>query len=186
MIEPVPNQITVAIFASDRGPGDAERASLMTQTGHHFARRGARLLTLAEDGVPPVALITAARTAGGAVEVVADASIHLPPLLADVPVHIAADQAERLALIAGRAQALVGLPGSLASASALFATWSLAREQGRSLPVVLLNRHRAFEVVRGFSADVLSHSVRGYERAVQFAETVEDLWGRTQRLVEGR
>ncbi|MFD2648977.1 hypothetical protein ACFSX5_14400 [Devosia albogilva] len=186
MIEPATNQITVAVFASDRGPGDAERASLMTQTGNYFARRGARILTLAEDGAPPVALITAARTAGGAVEVVADASIHLPPVLADVPVHVAGEGAERQALIASRTQALVGLPGSLASATALFATWSAARQQGRVLPVVLLNRHRAFEVVRGFSADVLSHSLKGHERAVQFADTVEDLWSRTQRLVQGR
>jgi predicted Rossmann-fold nucleotide-binding protein len=186
MIEPVTNQITVAVFASDRGPGDAERASLMTQAGNYFARRGARILTLAEDGVVPVTLITAARTAGGAVEVVADASIHLPPVLADVPIHVAADAAERQALIASQAQALVGLPGSLASATALFATWAAARQQGRVLPVVLLNRHRAFEVVRGFSADVLSHSLRGHERALQFADTVEDLWTRTQRLVQGR
>ncbi len=186
MIEPVAKQITVAVFASDRGPGDAERATLMTQTGNYFARRGARLLTLAEGGVMPVTLITAARTAGGAVEVVADASSHLPPVLTDVPIHVAADSAERQALIATRAQALVGLPGSLASAAALFATWSAARQQGRVLPVILLNRHRAFEVVRGFSADVLSHSLRGHERALQFAETVEDLWNRTQRLVEAR
>jgi hypothetical protein len=52
--------------------------------------------------------------------------------------------------------------------------------------VILLNRHRAFEVVRGFSADVLSHSLKGHERAVQFADTVEDLWSRTQRLALGR
>ena len=185
-MEPSPSQITVAVFASDRGAGDAERASLMTQTGNYFARRGARLLTLAEGGVLPVALITAARTAGGAVEVVADAGIQLPPVLSDVPVNVVADAAERQALLASRAQALVGLPGSLASATALFATWSAARQQGRTLPVILLNRHRAFEVVRGFSADVLSHSLKGHERAVQFADTVEDLWSRTQRLALGR
>ena len=51
----------IAVFASDRGPGDAERASLMSQAGSYFARRGARIVCLAEDDVIPVPLITAIR-----------------------------------------------------------------------------------------------------------------------------
>ena len=186
MAEPQTNQIIIAVFASDRGPGGPERSSLMTQTGSYFARRGARIVTLAEDGAIPVPLITAARAAGGSVEVVADPGTRLPAALADVPLLVGANQAERLAQITARAQALVGLPGSLASSSAMFSAWALSRKQGKTLPLVLLNRHRAFEVMRGFSADVMSHSLSGYERLVQFAETVEDLWGRTQGLVEGR
>lgn len=42
----------------------------------------------------------------------------------------------------------------------------------------MLNRHRAFEVVRGFAGDVMSHSVQGYDRNLQFAETVEELWNK--------
>ena len=41
----------IGIFASDKGPGDPERASLMSQTGTLFARRGAQLLCLWEQGV---------------------------------------------------------------------------------------------------------------------------------------
>ena len=47
----------------------------------------------------------------------------------------------------------------------------------------MLNRHRAFEVVRGYAADVLSPGLPGYDRAVQFADTIEDLWSRVSRLV---
>ena len=56
--------LRVAVFASDRGPGDAERASIMSQTGTYFAKRGANLICLAENGVIPVPLITAAVSDG--------------------------------------------------------------------------------------------------------------------------
>ncbi|HEY9012721.1 MAG TPA: hypothetical protein VIN06_17065, partial [Devosia sp.] len=45
-------------------------------------------------------------------------------------------------------------------------------------PVVLLNRNRAFEVVRGMSADVLSHSVKQFDRMAVFTDNVEDLWNK--------
>ena len=45
-------------------------------------------------------------------------------------------------------------------------------------PVVLLNRNRAFEVMRGMSQDVLSHSVKQYDRMAVFTDNIEDLWNR--------
>ena len=60
----------LGVFASDRGPGDAERASIMSQVGSFLARRGARLVCLGDEGVP-VPLITSARTAGGEVTLIA-------------------------------------------------------------------------------------------------------------------
>lgn len=172
----------IGIFASDKGPGDPERASLMTQTGTHFARRGAELLCLWEQGVGPLPLMTAARTAGGVVSVLADEDVALPPTLSGVPVRVVADRAARQAMLADEADVLVVLPGSLASASALFGSWASTR--GRSKPVVMLNRHRAFEVVKGFAGDVLSHSVAGYDRNVQFADSVEDLWNKVSWVLE--
>ena len=174
----------LAVFASDKGPGDAERASLMTQTGTYFARRGARIVCLVEQGVIPVPLITAARAAGGAVQLIADASIVLPSALAGVAMEVIADRAERLARVAGLADALVALPGSLASVSSLFGVWTVACGNGRNCPVVMLNRHKAYEVMRGYAADVLSHGLSGHDKAVQFADSVEDLWSRVSRLVE--
>ena len=52
---------TIAIFASDKGPGDAERASIMSQAGTYFARRGARIVCLAEGRSVAIPLITSAR-----------------------------------------------------------------------------------------------------------------------------
>ncbi|MFN4211030.1 MAG: hypothetical protein ACK4G5_10710, partial [Devosia sp.] len=64
-----------------------------------------------------------------------------------------------------------------------FGTWAAAKAMGRTPPVVMLNRHRAYEVIRGYAADVLSPGLPGHERAVQFADTIEDLWGRLSRLI---
>lgn len=183
MQDTTPSGPTIAVFASDRGPGDAERASIMSQAGSYFAKRGANIVCLAENGVIPVPLITAARTAGGSVEIIADATIVLPPALAGVTMTVLPDRSERLAQVAQRAAAYVALPGSLASASMLFGAWAAAKAQGRTTPVLMLNRHRAYEVVRGYAADVLSPGLRGYERAVQFADSIEDLWARLTRLV---
>ena len=51
----------------------------------------------------------------------------------------------------------------------------------------MLNRHKAFEVMRGYAVDVLSPGLPGYDKAIQFADTVEDLWSRISRLAgDGR
>ena len=173
----------LAIFASSKGPGDAERASLMSQTGTYFAKRGAQLLCLAENGNLPIPLITAARAAGGMVRIVADASIVLPPALAGVTMDVVTDQPARFNRLAELAEGLVALPGSLASATELFGVWAAGRAQGRTPPVVMLNRHKAFEVMRGYAVDVMSPGLPDYDKAIQFAETVEDAWSRISRLV---
>ncbi len=177
------NSPVLAVFASDRGPGDPERASIMSQAGTLFARRGASIVALSENGVIPVPLITAARTAGGQVQIVGDPSIVLPAALREVTLETLESREERLLRTAQLAHAFVALPGSLASATALFGAWAAAREQGRHLPVVMLNRHRAFEVMRGYAADVLSPGLPGFEKSIQFADTVDDLWNRVSRLI---
>lgn len=182
MNQPANNAPVLAIFASDRGPGDPERSSIMSQAGSYFAKRGASLLVLAENGVIPVPLITAARTAGGHVEIVGDSSIVLPPALRDVALEVIEQREDRFARMASRASAFVALPGSLASATALFGAWSAAQAQGKTIPCVMLNRHRAFEVMRGYAADVLSPGLPGYDKAIQFSDSVEDLWTRVSRM----
>ncbi len=172
----------VAVFASDQGPGDPERASLMSEFGRVFARKGAALVCLAENGVIPVPLITAARTAGGTVDVLADTSIIMPPALSSVPVSVVPERKERLARLSETASVFVGLPGSLASITALFGTWTNAH--GR--PVVLLNRHKAFEVIRGFATDVLAASMSGSDRRIQFADSVDDLWNKVSAIEQRR
>lgn len=182
-MEPTKNGPILAVFASSKGPGDPERASLMSQTGTYFAKRGAQLVCLVEGNSIPIPLITAARAAGGSVRIVADTSFVLPPALQGVTVEALEDQAARYERVSALADGLVALPGSLWSATELFGVWSTGKTNGRNLPVVMLNRHRAFEVMRGYAADVLSPGLPGHERAIQFADNIEDLWSRISRLV---
>ncbi|MCS6761835.1 MAG: LOG family protein [Candidatus Devosia symbiotica] len=182
-MEPTKCGPILAVFASNKGPGDAERASLMSQTGTYFAKRGAQLVCLAENGIIPIPLITAARAAGGVVQIVVDTSIILPPALAGVTMDVLDDQKARFDRVAELAEGLVTLPGSLGSAVELFGVWSAGKNRGRNCPVVMLNRHKAFEVLRGYAVDVLSPGLPGYDKAIQFADTVEDLWSRISWLV---
>jgi hypothetical protein len=93
------------------------------------------------------------------------------------------DPDQRLARIAELAQVYIGLPGSLASASRLFSSWVKAGGGAGGRPVVLFNRNRAFEAMRGMATDVLSHGIRRHDRFVQFADSVEDLWTKVLWLI---
>jgi predicted Rossmann-fold nucleotide-binding protein len=174
---------TLAVFASDRGPGDPERATLMSQAGSLLARRGTRLVCLAEEDGLPVPLMTAARASGGDILVVADESFALPRALAEVPIERYPGPEARLFRVATLADVFVGLPGSLMSVQHLYQAWAKAGGGAGGKPVVLLNRNRAFEAVRGLYADVFSHSVKHADRYVQFADSVDDLWNKVNWLL---
>lgn len=174
---------TLAVFASDKGSGDAERASIMSQAGSYLARRGARIVCLAEAEGLAVPLVTSARAAGGEVMVIADMDFVLPAALAGVPLERVADSDQRLARVAELTHVFVGLPGSLASASRLFASWVKAGGGAGGKPVVLFNRNRAFEAMRGMATDVLSHGIKRHDRFIQFTDSVEDLWNKVTWLI---
>jgi hypothetical protein len=169
---------TLAIYASDKGPGDAERATIMSQAGNYLARKGARLICLAENDDCPVPLITAARAGGGEVVIIADEGFVPPPTLADVPCERIADAEGRLARMAALADVFVGLPGSLASTKSLYLSWVRAGAGVGGKPVVLFNRNQAFDAMWGFAADIFSHSIKRHDRYVQFADSVEDMWNK--------
>ena len=178
---------TLAVFASDKGPGDAERASIMSQAGTYFARKGARIVCLAEGKTIAIPLITSARAAGGDITIIADEKFTLPRALSGIPCEKIADAAARQSRVASLSTAFVGLPGSLASISSLYMIWLKAGGGASGKPVVLYNRNNAFEVLRGYAADILSHSINHHERVIQFADSIEDLWNRVNRLVgEGK
>lgn len=170
--------VTVAIFASDKGPGDAERASVMSSTGAYFARKGARLIALTEGGLPLPA-ITSARAAGGEVEIYTDNEFVPPRALSSVPLVRIHEPQERWQRLSAACDAYVVLPGSLASIYSLFHA-TLGTENYR--PVVFLNHHQGFEVLRGFVSDVLTFGRPGKDRNFQFADNVEDLWNKVARV----
>ncbi|RUT31040.1 hypothetical protein EMQ25_09170 [Arsenicitalea aurantiaca] len=182
MAHPQPTP-TLAVFASDKGPGDAERASIMSQAGRLLARRGAKLLVLAEAGDLPVGLITSARAAGGEVTIIADDSVRVPSALSEVPIERIAEPEARLARLASLATLYVGLPGSLGSAANLYRAWVRGGSGPGGKPVVLYNHNNAFEFVRGWSADVLSHGIRRHDRYIQFADSLDDLWNKANWLL---
>lgn len=173
----------LAVFASDKGPGDPERSSIMSQAGTYFAKKGARIIALAEHNVIPVPLVTSARSAGGEVTLICDTETAIPSALADVPAEMIENSVERTVRLVAAAHVIIGLPGSLASATRLHATWAAARSSGVPKPVVLLNRHRAFEVMRGFAADVITHDVPHLDRHIQFSDSIEDVWSRVARMI---
>jgi predicted Rossmann-fold nucleotide-binding protein len=168
----------LAVFASDKGPGDAERAALMSEAGTLLARHGARLVCLADGALESIPLITAARAAQGEVLILADDEFLAPAALANIPVERIDDPEARLIRMGELAQAFVGLPGSLASAATLYRAWQRAGAGASGKPVVLLNKHRAFEAMRGMAVDILSHSVPHADRLVVFTDNVEDLWNK--------
>jgi hypothetical protein len=175
----------IGIFASDHGPGDAERATIMSQTGSYLARKGARLACIvdAPDEIP-VPLLTSARTAGGEVILIGDESFSEPNYLSGVTVEHAATAELRLARLAAISTLYIALPGSLASAMALYRTWVRGGGGPGRKPVVFFDRNGAFKVVRGYAADIISTSIKGYDRYIQFADSVEDIWNKAVWLID--
>lgn len=173
----------LGIFASDRGPGDAERASIMSQVGSFLARKGARIVCLGDEGVP-VPLITSARTAGGEVTLIASGDYSEPPAFEGVIVEHVPDREARLLRLAALSQLYIALPGSLASATSLYLTWARGGGGPARKPVVFYDHHDSFKVVRGYAADVISNSIKNHDRYVQFAANLDDLWNKVSWLVD--
>lgn len=174
----------LGIFASEYGPGDAERASLMTQMGSFLARKGAKLVCLAEEGVVPVPLITSARTARGEVTLIAADDYTEPSAFGGVAVEHIPSREARLQRLAALSQIYVALPGSLASATSLYLTWVRGGGGAGRKPVVFYDHHDAFKVVRGYATDVISTSIKNYDRYVQFANSPDDLWNKISWLID--
>lgn len=177
-------QPTLGIFASDDGPGDAERSNIMTQAGGYLARRGARIVCLAEADMLPVALVASARTGGGDVTLIGEEAFSVPSYLTGVTVEHHATQEARLARMAELCNAYIALPGSLNSAIALYRTWSRGGGGAAKRPIIFYDRNGAFKVVRGYVGDVVMTSVPRHEHLVQFADSIEEIWNKVTWLIE--
>lgn len=174
----------LGVFASDDGPGDAERSSIMSQAGSFLARKGARIVCLAGPDEVPVPLVTSARTAGGSVTLIAGESFAVPSYLTGVQVEHLPTPEARFARIAALSHVYVALPGSLASAISLYRTWSRAGGGAARRPVVFYDRNGAFRVMRGYTGDVLSTSIRHPEHFIQFVDSIEDIWNKVTWLID--
>lgn len=171
---------SVAIFADC---GATAHQALYRQAGEIIARHGAHLYCLARNGQWPRALVESALAGGGQVTV---ASAPTPrPLAVSQGVAVLSEESEpaAAALIVRTARVVIGLPGSIDTAGTLYAGWTAAGGASSERPVGLLNHNRAYEVVRGFAADVASVGRGNIDALLQISDNFEDLWNRLTRLV---
>lgn len=171
---------TLVIFASDKGPGDATRTDIMSQAGSLLAKHGAKLVCLVESDDIPVPLLKSACAKGAEIELIADKEYILPNVLQNITTRVILDRAGRLAMLEKLADCFVILPGSLATATSHFLT---IKELRTPVPMVFLNQNNAFEIVRGFSADVFAHTFQQAHKNMLFAENVDEIWDYISKLL---
>ena len=177
---------TLAVFASVDGPDAAERAGMLSAAGTYLARHGANLVVMAIDRAVCTPVITSAHAAGADVTIIACNAFTAPRALTRVTLERIEDPTARMRRVITMSDALIGLPGGMASTAALFRTWALAGGGKSGKPVALLNHMRAFEVMRGFSNDVFAHAFADAERFVLVAETIDELWSRLDRVLKAQ
>ena len=174
----------LAVFADATLSGDAEYTRVLTGAGTLFARKGAHLVCVAEDGAYCRPLVAAARAAGGAVTLLSDGNLDTGLLPEGCTVEAITEEEMRFQRLGDMADALVGFPAGLMQVRALFNAWVMAGGGASGKPVALLNRNRAYEVLRGYLVDVVTHSLADSDRLTVFADTVEDLWGKLERALQ--
>ena len=173
----------LAVFADATAPGDADFPDVLAATGALLGEAGARIVCLSTNGAYCLPLVDAACTAGAEVTILSDGVLEPGGLAVGTHVEVIAEEDARLQHLSETVDAFVGLPAGIATMGALFNVWVLAGGGSSGKPVALLNRNRAFEVLRGYAMDVVSHSLTNSDRLVLFADTVEDLWARLDRAL---
>lgn len=171
-------QPIIAIFGGGRVQNDASRSLILTQAGTFFAKKNVKLVCMQGRGGLPMVALGAARAAGGDIEIIVAEDFDVPKALAEVNVTRESDLETRYSMTAEKVQAIVALPGGLSLANDLF---QISMNRARSSPTILLNHENAFEVLRGFFADVLVHNHPNAEGALQVADSLDDVWNRVIR-----
>lgn len=170
----------VAVFADC---GDTSHLADYRQAGLVIGRHGAHLYCLARDGQWPRALVESALAAGGLVTVATGPTERPPSVPQGVTVITEASEALAARAIVAASQVIVGLPAGIETVSALYGAWSASGGAAGGRPVGLLNRNRAYEVVRGFTNDIAAVGRGNIDSLIQISDNFDDLWGRLTRLV---
>ncbi len=174
-------QHSIAIFASDEGAGDPERGSIMAEAGSFLAMQNAQFICFAQKNSFCAPLITALNNAGGEVTIFCEQDFTLPSGLNKIKTKmLSSNEKEKYQQINEASDAFIALPGSLLSAKSLFEIWVAT---DRKKPVALLNKNRAFEFMRGFGVDVVSHKVKKIDQHILFSDNIEDLWHRLNKAL---
>lgn len=170
----------VAVFADC---GVTAHQAQYRQAGAIIARHGAHLFCLARNGQWPRALVESALAGGGRVTVASGP----PQARLAVPhgVTVVTEASEQAAAvhIVRTGQVVIGMPGSIDTAGALYAAWTAAGGALSKRPIGLLNHNRAYDVVKGFASDVAAVGRSNIDAMLQISDNFEDLWNRLTRLV---
>ncbi len=173
----------LAVFADATAPGDADFPRVLSAAGTLLGEAGVQIACLSANGVYCRPLVVAARAAGAEVTIISDGALDARELAAGTHVEVIAEEDARFQHLSEAADAFVGFPAGIATVRALFNVWVLAGGGSSGKPVALLNRNRAYEVLRGYAMDVVSHSLTNSDRLLFFADTVEELWARLERAL---
>ncbi len=173
----------LAVFADETAPNDADFPRVLSAAGTLLGEAGAQIVCLSVNGAYCRPLVDAACAAGGDVTILSDGALDAGTLADGAHVEVIAEENARFQHLSDTVDAFVGFPTGIATARALFNVWVLAGGGSSGKPVALLNRNRAYEVLRGYAMDVVSHSLTNSDRLVLFADTVEDLWARLDRAL---
>ncbi|WP_404405591.1 hypothetical protein [Pelagibacterium halotolerans] len=173
-------KMTAAVFAD---AGETEHATLYRQAGETLGSRGVAVVVTAVAGRYPVQFVAGALGKGARVTLICAKADRPDGLPDSVAVELAEDARDAARLAAETADALIGLPGGLSTTAALYRAWADVGGPVSGKPVGLLNRKKAFEIVRGFISDVANPGLGSTDRLIVFADGVDDLIGRLKRLV---
>lgn len=171
---------SVTIFADC---GVTPHQAQYRHVGEAVARKKAHLVCIACNGEWPRALVDSALAHGGKVTVCTSGE-RTPDVPRGVTIETASDIKAAAAKAASLGQALIALPGGLGAVSTLYNAWVDAGGSDSGRPVGLLNRHNAFEVVRGFLTDIATVGLGGVDQLVQVSDNFDDLWHRLNRALE--
>lgn len=175
---------TVAIFAG-RIPGqDKGWNKVIANAGALCARNGWRIIVLADGANVCRPLLEAARQAGAAVMVVGTDLVDAQSLPEGAVLETVEDEEERLQRVSDLVDGFLVLPTTLTSIREMYKVWVLAGGGSSGRPVAMLNRHRAFEVFRGYTQDVLNSSIANLDRLLMFADTLDELVPRLQKVLD--
>lgn len=171
---------SVAVFADC---GVTPHQAIYRQAGASVAKHGARLICVARRGEWPRAIVDSAFAAGGEVTVMCGPDIAVPNMPNGVAVQRFADDATAAKSAVEASRAIIGLPAGIDTVGMLYSAWTAAGGPVAQRPLGLLNRNRAYEIVKGFVADVASTGRGNVDAFIQFSDSFEDLWSRLTRLV---
>lgn len=172
-------KIKLAVFGDT---GATRYQEIYRQAGEALARAGAQVVCVGDQNDYPRAFVQAILGAGGKVSMIAVEGGTLPDVPLGVEIRFVATREDAALQAMQTTDAIFALPAGIATTAALYHAWVAAGGAKSGKPVGLLNRDRAFEIVRGFVSDVANVGLGNTEKQIQISDNIEDLLNRLMRV----